>query len=153
MSLTLTYTHYLSIACVVLPICEKSLEVHMTEHDAALACMRKHIHSMPYILIQPGLLQDPSYDPYGFAKVATRTASSQAGAAAACPGNVQKFFQTIFDLGLSSSGLGQINQVHSSLPCALINTSARDQLTAAGFGISDVIFIAFRHTGVSCVCC
>ena len=60
---------------------------------------------------QSCFLQDPSYDPYGFAKAATRTASSQAGAAPACAGNVQKFFQTIFQLGVSSSGLNQINQV------------------------------------------
>ena len=54
-------------------------------------------------------LQDPSYDPYGFAKVATRTASSEGGSAAACPANVQKFFQTIFSLANTSDGLNQIN--------------------------------------------
>lgn len=54
-------------------------------------------------------LQDPSYDPYGFAKVATRTASSEGGSAAACPANVQKFFQTILSLGASASGRKTIN--------------------------------------------
>ncbi|KAL3145923.1 hypothetical protein ABBQ38_015287 [Trebouxia sp. C0009 RCD-2024] len=58
----------------------------------------------------PGLGLDPSYDPYGFAKVATQTASSQAGAAPACSANVQKFFQTLFQLGQSPSGLDQVNQ-------------------------------------------
>ncbi len=54
-------------------------------------------------------LQDPSYDPYGFAKVATRAASSEGGSAAACPANVQKFFQTILSLGASASGRKTIN--------------------------------------------
>ena len=67
---------------------------------------------------QSTFLQDPSYDPYGFAKVTTRTASSESGAAPACAGNVQKFFQTIFQLGQSSSGLDQINQVS---PCSAVH--------------------------------
>ena len=54
-------------------------------------------------------LQDPSYDLYGFAKVATRTASSEAGSAAACPANVQKFFKTIFSLANTRGGFQQIN--------------------------------------------
>ena len=54
-------------------------------------------------------LQDPSYDLYGFYKVATRTASSEAGSAAACPANVQKFFKTIFSLANTRGGLQQIN--------------------------------------------
>ncbi len=53
--------------------------------------------------------QDPSYDPYGFAKVATRAASSEGGSADACPSNVQDFFQTIFSLANTSDGLNQIN--------------------------------------------
>ena len=53
--------------------------------------------------------QDPSYDPYGFAKVATRAASSERGSADACPANVQEFFQTIFSLANTSGGLNQIN--------------------------------------------
>ena len=32
------------------------------------------------------MVQDPSYDPYGYAKVATRAASAEGGAAAACAG-------------------------------------------------------------------
>lgn len=72
------------------------------------------------------LLQDPSYDPYGFAKVATRTASSLAGAADACPGLVQKFFQTIFQLAESSSGLDQINQDMSL--CSHSVVTSRDQV-------------------------
>ncbi len=54
-------------------------------------------------------LQDPSYDPYGFAKVATRTASSEGGAAANCPTNVRKFFQTLSSLSDTTTGLKQIN--------------------------------------------
>ncbi len=54
-------------------------------------------------------MQDPSYDPYGFAKVATRAASSEGGSADACPSNVQDFFQTIFSLANTSDGLNQIN--------------------------------------------
>lgn len=56
-----------------------------------------------------GNVQDPSYDPFGFAKIATRTASSQAGAAAACPANVQKFFATLFARAQSPAGLDLIN--------------------------------------------
>ena len=55
------------------------------------------------------LVQDPSYDLYGYAKVATRTASSIGGAAAACPANVQAFFKTILSLGETPSGRQQIN--------------------------------------------
>ena len=55
------------------------------------------------------LLQDPSYDPYGFAKVATFAASSEGGSAAACPTNVQKFFSTMLSLGSSASGRKTIN--------------------------------------------
>lgn len=55
------------------------------------------------------ILQDPSYDPYGFAKVATRTASSLAGSAAACPANVQSFFKTIFAMAQTQSGLDDLN--------------------------------------------
>lgn len=55
------------------------------------------------------VVQDPSFDPYGFAKVATRTASSLAGAAAACPSNVQAFFKTIFAMATTASGLQDIN--------------------------------------------
>lgn len=54
-------------------------------------------------------LQDPSYDAFGFAKIATHTASSQAGAAAACPANVQKFFSSLFARAQTFSGLDQIN--------------------------------------------
>lgn len=56
-----------------------------------------------------GHVQDPSYDLFGFAKIATRTASSQAGAAAACPTNVQKFFVTLFARAQSPAGLELIN--------------------------------------------
>ena len=76
------------------------------------ACFSAHVHQ------QSTFLQDPSYDPYGFAKVATRTASKESGSAAACAGNVQLFFQTIFQLGQSSSGLAQINQVN---PCLAVH--------------------------------
>ncbi|DBA69290.1 TPA: hypothetical protein ACH3X2_012961 [Trebouxia sp. C0005] len=67
------------------------------------------ISSSPTSFGCPGLGLDPSYDPYGFAKVATRTASSEGGSAAACPANVQKFFQTILSLGASASGRKTIN--------------------------------------------
>ena len=55
-------------------------------------------------------VQDPSYDPYGFAKVATRAASTEGGAAAACASNVRKFFQTVISMNSTRSGLSQINQ-------------------------------------------
>lgn len=47
--MSMTYAHCVSIASVVLPICEESLKAHMTEHDAAHACMRStyrvyHVH-------------------------------------------------------------------------------------------------------------
>lgn len=67
------------------------------------------ISSSPTSFGCPGLGLDPSYDPYGFAKVATRAASSEGGSAAACPANVQKFFQTIMSLGTSASGRKTIN--------------------------------------------
>lgn len=68
---------------------------------------KQHI-SLPHTPWQ-WLLQDPSYDPYGFAKVATRAASSEGGSAAACPANVQKFFSTILSLGSSATGRKQIS--------------------------------------------
>ena len=55
-------------------------------------------------------LQDPSYDPYGFAKVATRAASTEGGSAAACVSNVRKFFQTVISMNSTRSGLNQIDQ-------------------------------------------
>ena len=55
------------------------------------------------------VLQDPSYDPYGFAKVATQAASSKGGSAARCPSNVQKFFTTLLSLGNTPPGIEQIN--------------------------------------------
>lgn len=54
-------------------------------------------------------MQDPSYDIFGYAKIATRTASNQAGSAAACPANVQKFFATLFTRAQNSAGLYLIN--------------------------------------------
>lgn len=60
--------------------------------------------------LSPGFVQDPSYDAYGYAKVATRTASSLAGAAAACPVNVQNFFKTIFAMAKTASGLQDLNK-------------------------------------------
>ncbi|KAL0021289.1 hypothetical protein WJX79_009826 [Trebouxia sp. C0005] len=67
------------------------------------------ISSSPTSFGCPGLGLDPSYDPYGFAKVATRAASSEGGSADACPSNVQDFFQTIFSLANTLDGLNQIN--------------------------------------------
>ncbi|KAL0040914.1 hypothetical protein WJX79_009751 [Trebouxia sp. C0005] len=67
------------------------------------------ISSSPTLLGAPGLGLDPSYDPYGFAKIATRTASSEAGSAAACPTNVHKFFTTLFARAQTPEGLEQIN--------------------------------------------
>lgn len=78
-------------------------------------------------------MQDPSYDPYGYAKVATRTASSQAGAAPACSRNVQKFFQTIFQLGQSPSGLDQINQEMSLCSNSLVTSYTDVNSSLAGW--------------------
>ena len=54
-------------------------------------------------------MQDPSYDAFGFAKIATCTASSQAGCASVCPANVQKFFSTLFSRAETLSGRSQIS--------------------------------------------
>ena len=78
-------------------------------------------------------MQDPSYDPYGFAKVATRTASSESGSAAACPGNVQKFFQTLFQLAKTKSGLDQINQDMSLCTDSLVTSVDQMNGTLAQF--------------------
>ena len=71
------------------------------------------------------VLQDPSFNPFGYARLATRAASSEGGAAAACPSNVQNFFKTIFSMGNSSQGIQQIHQqlhlCRSSLPISSYN--------------------------------
>lgn len=139
-----------------MPICSSGqvFKSRWTEHNAAHSHTQS-IHTVCHVhLFKPGLLQDPSYDPYGFAKVATRAASSQFGAAEACPANVQKFFRTIFRIGLGSSGIDQINQVKAS-QCAGNNISRKNLLTMAEPDVTkrDVSLIAFRHIRGSCLCC
>ena len=77
-------------------------------------------------------LQDASFDPYAFAKVATRTASSEAGSAAACPRNVQSFFKELFALSNNSTGVELINQ-HMKLCSDSKLKSAQDTSGLASF--------------------
>ena len=78
-------------------------------------------------------MQDPSYDPYGYAKVATRTASSEVGAAAACPANVQAFFKTLFTMAETESGLQDINTQLSLCDDSLVKTANDVNFTLASF--------------------
>lgn len=78
-------------------------------------------------------MQDPSYDPYGFAKVATRTASSEAGSAAACAANVQKFFQTLFQLAPTRAGRVQINQDLKLCTNSMVTSTDQMNQTLAQF--------------------
>jgi len=78
-------------------------------------------------------VQDPSYDPYGFAKVATRAASSEMGSAAACPENVQNFFKMLFALAKNSSGLNQINTDMNLCPDSMVKTYDQVNQTLAAF--------------------
>ena len=80
----------------------------------------------------PLLLQDPSYDPYAFAKVATRSASSEGGSAPACAANVRKFFQTIMSDNHTTSGLQQINNAMSLCSESQVE-SASDVLVLANY--------------------
>ena len=77
-------------------------------------------------------VQDPSFDPYAFAKVATRTASSEAGSAAACPLNVQNFFKELFALSNNSTGIKTINH-HMKLCSDSDLKSAQDAPSLANF--------------------
>jgi len=77
-------------------------------------------------------VQDPSFDPYAFAKVATRTASSEAGSAAACPLNVQNFFKELFALANNSTGIKTINH-HMKLCSDSALKSAQDAPSLATF--------------------
>ena len=67
-------------------------------------------------------MQDPSYDPYGFAKTATFAASSAGGSAPACATNVQNFFQTILALAGNSTGLDDINTNMDLCPDSQVNS-------------------------------
>ena len=78
-------------------------------------------------------LQDPSYDIFGFAKIATRTASAEAGAAAACPANVQKFFSTLFARAQTDSGLQQINADLNLCQDAYVSSYADVNRTLAAY--------------------
>ena len=78
------------------------------------------------------LLQDPSYDPYAFAKVATRTASAEGGSAPACADNVRKFFQSIMSDNRTTSGLQQINSGLNLSSDSQVE-SAADVLTLANY--------------------
>ena len=88
-------------------------------------------------------LQDPSFDPYAFAKVATRTASSEAGSAAACSLNVQNFFKELFALSNNSTGTKTINH-HMKLCSDSDVKSAQDTPSLAGF------LVQLWIIGVSC---
>jgi len=77
-------------------------------------------------------VQDPSFDPYAFAKVAIRTASSEAGSAAACPLNVQNFFKELFALSNNSTGIKTINH-HMKLCSDSDLKSAQDAPSLANF--------------------
>ena len=94
----------------------------MLSESAVCAVFTHKMTSKGIYCNESGIMQDPSYDPYGYYKAATRAATVEGGAASACAPNVQKFFQTVFDLARTSSGLDQINdnmnlcddsQVHS----------------------------------------
>lgn len=78
------------------------------------------LQSCDHDVLKLHVLQDPSFNPFGYARLATRAASSEGGAAAACPTNVQSFFKTIFSMGNSSQGIQRIHQqlnlCRSSLP-------------------------------------
>lgn len=91
-------------------------------------------------------LQDPSYDPFGFAKTATRTASSQAGAAAACPANVQKFFATLFARARSPAGLDLINKDLNLCPESYVDSYTQVNQTLAKY------FQDLWVSGVSAIC-
>ncbi|DBB05210.1 hypothetical protein WJX82_009396 [Trebouxia sp. C0006] len=90
------------------------------------------VASSAILLGCPGLGVDPSFDPYAFAKVATRTASSEAGSAAACPRNVQSFFKELFALSNNSTGVELINQ-HMKLCSDSKLKSAQDTSGLASF--------------------
>ena len=98
--------------------------------------------SIPFFF---GRLQDPSYDIFGYAKIATRTASSQAGSAAACPANVQKFFATLFHRAQSSAGLDLINTDLSLCPKSYVGSYTQVNQTLAkyfqGLWVSGVSFL------------
>ena len=79
------------------------------------------------------VVQDPSYDPYGYAKVATRTASSEVGAAAACPANVQSFFKMLFTMATTKSGLQEINTQLSLCSDSQMQTAEDVNTTLASF--------------------
>lgn len=78
-------------------------------------------------------VQDPSYDPYGYAKVATRTASSVVGAPASCPANVQAFFKTLFTMAETDSGLQDINTQLSLCSDSQVKTADDVNQTLASF--------------------
>lgn len=78
-------------------------------------------------------MQDPSYDPYGYGKVATRTASSLAGSAAACPGNVQNFFKTIFAMATTPSGITDLNTQLGLCNDSKLKTAAEVNATLATY--------------------
>lgn len=80
-----------------------------------------------------GYLQDPSYDIFGYAKIATRTASRQAGSAAACPANVQKFFATLFKRAQNSAGLDLINTDLSLCPNSYVGSYTQVNHTLAEY--------------------
>lgn len=80
-----------------------------------------------------GRLQDPSYDIFGYAKIATWTASSQAGSAAACPANVQKFFATLFARAQNPAGLALINQELNLCPESYVGSYTQVNQTLAKY--------------------
>lgn len=98
------------------------------------------IASSPTFFGAPGLGLDPSYDPSGYAKVATRTASSLAGAAAACPVNVQNWFKMLFSMAATSSGIEQINT-----QLKLCSDSLMQSATDVNFTLASAVRIAWTN--------
>lgn len=90
--------------------------------------------------------QDPSYDPYGFAKVATRAASSEGGSADACPANVQEFFQTIFSLANTSDGLNQINTDMNLCSDSMVSSHDQVNQTLAQYVQMQWVFAVTRDS-------
>lgn len=78
-------------------------------------------------------MQDPSYDIFGYAKIATWTASSQAGSAAACPANVQKFFATLFNTAQNPAGVDLINTDLSLCPESYVGSYTQVNQTLAKY--------------------
>ncbi len=108
--------------------------------------LHMHEFSKHCKLLKGMALQDPSYDPYGFAKVATRAASSEGGSAAACPANVQQFFQTIFSLANTPGGLEQINSDMNLCSDSMVTSHDMVNSTLAQYVQMQWVSAVSKHT-------